>query len=82
MFKRRKEKQSALERIKERDENKFRIARQEQYQRNIKDDQTRHQDLRNRCKDCHTIRSAWEIQKGTCNNCKQGVFDDLGIIAR
>jgi len=64
-----KQKQTALEYQKERQESKYLIEHRAQRERDLHDDKTRGYDLKNCCPNCRMIRSAWEIRKGTCNNC-------------
>jgi len=64
-----KKNQTALEYEKDRKENKYLIEQRAQRDRDLQDDRTRNDDMKNRCPKCGMIRSAWEIRKGTCNNC-------------
>jgi len=60
---------TALEYQKDRQESKYLQEIKAQRERDLRDAQTREQDLKNCCPKCRMVRSAWEIKKGTCYNC-------------
>jgi len=64
-----KQRQTALEYQKDEKRQRYVAELRAQRERDVQDATTYQTDIKNACPNCRLIRSAWEIRKGTCNNC-------------